>query len=77
MIDPATPDALKAIASMMRMEGYRPDVVGVEALVLENAADELERLELKVYQLENDLALTRAMLPRAKYKYGVVRIEND
>jgi len=39
MTDPATPEALRAIASMMRMEGYRPDVVGVEALVLDNAAD--------------------------------------
>jgi membrane-bound lytic murein transglycosylase B len=44
MIDPSTPDALKAIASMMRMEGYRTDATGVEALVLDNAADEIEKL---------------------------------
>lgn len=45
MIDPATPDALKAIASMMRMEGYRTDATGIEALVLDNAADEIEKLQ--------------------------------
>lgn len=44
MTDPATPDALRAIASMMRMDEYTPDVLGVEALVLDNAADEIERL---------------------------------
>jgi hypothetical protein len=44
MTDPHTPEALKAIASMMRIEGYRPDAVGVEALVLDNAANEIERL---------------------------------
>lgn len=37
----------------------------------EEAATEIERLRTKVYQLENDLALTRAMLP-TKYKYEVV-----
>jgi len=44
MIDPDTPKALRAIASMMRMEGYRTDATGVEALVLDNAADEIELL---------------------------------
>jgi septal ring factor EnvC (AmiA/AmiB activator) len=45
MIDPATPDALKAIASMMRMDGYRTDAFGVEAAVIDNAAAEIELLD--------------------------------
>jgi len=40
------------------------------------AADEIERLRIRVYQLENNLALTRAMLP-TKYKYEVVRMGKD
>ena len=46
-----------------------------QVLALQHIADrdeaEIERLRTKVCQLENDLALTRAMLP-TKYKYEVV-----
>ncbi len=44
MIDRDTPITLRAIATMMRMEGYRPDAAGVEAFVLDNAADEIDRM---------------------------------
>jgi hypothetical protein len=43
---------------------------------LAEVKEENKRLQIKVYQLENELALTRAMLPTG-YKYEVVRIEND
>lgn len=56
MIDPDTPKALRAIASMMRMEGYRTDATGVEALVLDNAADEIEVLCMERTQLLAELA---------------------
>lgn len=39
-----TPEALRAIARMMRQPLYQTDMLGVEALVLDNAADEIEIL---------------------------------
>ena len=47
MTDPDTPEALRAIASMMGGEGYKPDADGIEALVVSNAADEIEALWLE------------------------------
>lgn len=53
MTDLAIPKALNSIAAMMRMEGYRPDACGVEALVLDNAADEIERLRAIITDLRS------------------------
>lgn len=39
-----SPEALRAIARMMRQPLYQTDMMGVEALVLDNAADEIEIL---------------------------------
>lgn len=50
MINPATPDALRVIASMMRMEGCRTDATGIEALVIDTAAKDIERLREECYQ---------------------------
>ena len=44
MIDPATPKALRVIAAAMREPLYQTDMHGIEALVLDNAAKEIELL---------------------------------
>lgn len=62
MTDPATPEALRAIASMMRMDGYRTDAAGVEALVLDNAADEIEQLWDNLCQKEVDIEALHAKI---------------
>ena len=66
MTDPATPEALRAIASMMRIEGYTPDVLGVEALVLDNAADEIERLWDENAHTDEALKLFKAAMAKDK-----------
>jgi len=44
MMPQPSPEALRAIARMMRQPLYQTDMMGVEALVLDNAADEIEIL---------------------------------
>jgi hypothetical protein len=44
MTDPDTPKALRVIANAMREPLYQTDMHGIEALVLDNAADEIELL---------------------------------
>lgn len=66
MTDPDTPKALRAIASMMRMEGYRTDAIGVEALVLDNAADEIELLGKHFVEANEDEVKFRIMWAEAK-----------
>ena len=44
MYDPATPEALRVIAKAMREPLYQTDMHGIEALVLDNAANEIEEL---------------------------------
>ena len=66
MIDPDTPKALRAIASMMRMEGYRTDATGVEALVLDNAADQIGLLEAYLGEANADEIKFRIMWAEAK-----------
>ena len=52
MYDPATPEALRVIAKAMREPLYRTDMHGIEALVLDNAADEIERLCKELEELQ-------------------------
>jgi hypothetical protein len=73
MIDPDTPKALKAIASMMRMEGYRTDATGVEALVLDNAADEIELLGRYSVAANESEVKFRNLLAEAKAENEKVR----
>lgn len=73
MIDPDTPKALRAIASMMMMEGYRTDAVGVEALVLNNAADEIELLGRHFVEANEDEVKFRAMWAEAKAENDKLR----
>lgn len=52
MYDPATPEALRVIAKAMREPLYQTDMHGIEALVLDNAADEIERLRKELEELQ-------------------------
>ena len=48
-----SPEALRAIARMMRQPLYQTDMLGVEALVLDNAADEIEILREDMDELRS------------------------
>lgn len=50
-----SPEALRAIARMMRQPLYQTDMMGVEALVLDNAADEIEILREERDDLRRDV----------------------
>jgi hypothetical protein len=71
LVNPDGPEAADEIERLLTAN----DNLRMEITALLHIADrdeaEIERLRTKVYQLENDLALTRAMLP-TKYKYEVV-----
>ena len=52
MIDPATPEELRVIAKAMREPLYQTDMDCIEALVLDNAADEIELLRKELEELQ-------------------------
>lgn len=63
-----SPEALRAIARMMRQPLYQTDMLGVESLVLDNAADEIEILREDRDELRREISSLRGELSELEHR---------
>lgn len=72
-----SPEALRAIARMMRQPLYQTDMMGVEALVLDNAADEIEILREDRDDLRHEVAGLIAEVNILNHRIQRMEDDND